>query len=246
MNRAASEYGDRWAEVYDQVHAHLDTPEAIDPAVSVLAKLAGGGPALELGIGTGRIALPLARRGVEVHGLDASAAMVGKLRQKPGGADIPVHLGDFARFDLGSSFSLVFVVFNTFFALPSQDGQVSCLRSVGRHLLDEGVLVIEAFVPDMVRFERGQHISANKVAQDSVSINLDRHDPVTQSVVSSHLRLSSAGVEIFPVAIRYAWPSELDLMARLAGLRLRSRWADWHRSPFTAASPGHVSVYERA
>lgn len=246
MNRAASEYGDRWAEVYDTVHAHLGSPEAIEPAVSVLAELAGAGPALELGIGTGRIALPLARRGVMVEGMDASAAMVEKMRQKPGGAEIQVHLGDFARFDLGSSYSLVFVVFNTFFALNTQDEQVSCMRSVSRHLSEEGVLVIEAFVPDMGRFERGQHISAGNIAQDSVSVNLDRHDPVTQSVVSSHLRLSSAGVEIFPVAVRYAWPSELDLMAQLAGMRLRSRWADWNGSPFTATSPGHVSVYERA
>ncbi|MXW28870.1 MAG: class I SAM-dependent methyltransferase [Chloroflexi bacterium] len=246
MKQEPSGYGDRWAEVYDQVHAHLDTPEAIDPAVSVLSELAGDGPALELGIGTGRIALPLARRGVCVEGMDASAAMVEKMRQKPGGADIPVHLGDFAKFDLGSSYSVVFVVFNTFFALTSQDEQASCMRSVSRHLSDEGVLVIEAFVPDMGRFERGQHISASNITQESVSINLDRHNPVTQTVVSSHLRLSPTGVEIFPVAVRYAWPSELDLMARLAGLRLRSRWADWHRSPFTATSPGHVSVYQRA
>ena len=246
MNRDASEYGDRWAEVYDQVHAHLDTPEAIDPAVGVLSELAGGGPALELGIGTGRIALPLARRGVRVEGMDASAAMVEKMRQKRGGADIAVHLGDFAQFDLESSFSVVFVVFNTFFALASQDEQVSCLRSVARHLVDDGALVIEAFVPDMGRFDRGQHISAGNIAQDSVSIKLDRHDPVTQSVASSHLRLSSAGVEIFPVAVRYAWPSELDLMAELAGMRLRSRWADWQGSPFTASSTAHVSVYEHA
>lgn len=245
MEHEASTYGDRWADVCDQVHAHLDTPEAVDPAIRILAELAGDGPALELGIGTGRIALPMARRGVKVEGLDASAAMVEKMRQKPGGLDIPVHIGNFARFDLGSSYSLVFVVFNTFFALTSQDEQVSCLQSVARHLVDDGALVIEAFVPDMGRFERGQRISAGNIAPDSVSVNLDRHDPVTQSVVSSHLRLSPAGVELFPVAIRYAWPAELDLMARLAGLRLRSRWADWHRSPFTAASPGHISVYER-
>ena len=246
MESEASSYGDRWAEVYDEVHAHLYAATAIEPAVDVLAELAGGGRALELGIGTGRIALPLARRGVAVHGLDASAAMLEKLRQKPGGAEIPVHLTDFAQFELESSYSVIYVVFNTFFALTSQDAQVSCLQSVARHLADDGVLVIEAFVPDMGRFERGQHISAGNIDQESVSINLDRHDPVSQKVASSHLRLSAGGVEIFPVAVRYAWPSEIDLMARLAGMGLRSRWADWHRSPFTASSPGHVSVYRRA
>ena len=246
MKHESSTYGDRWAPVYDRIHAHLDTPEAVDPAVAVLAELAGDGRALELGIGTGRIALPLARRGVKLHGLDASTAMVDKLRQKPGGSQIPVHIGDFASFDLGSTFSVVYVVFNTFFALTSQDEQVGCLQSVSRHLTDEGVLVIEAFVPDMSRFDRGQRISAGNVEDDHVSINLDRHDPVDQTVASSHVRLSPDGVELFPVAIRYAWPSELDLMAQLAGLRLRSRWADWQRSPFTASSTNHVSVYERA
>ncbi len=246
MKHEPSTYGDRWAPVYDRIHAHLGTPEAVDPAVAVLKELACGGRALELGIGTGRIALPLAQRGVQVHGLDASTAMVELLRQKPGGSKIPVHIGDFGSFDLGSSFAVVYVVFNTFFALTSQDEQVSCLRSVSRHLTDEGVLLIEAFVPDIGRFDRGQRISTGSVEEGHVSINLDRHDPVDQTVASSHLRLSPAGVELFPVAIRYAWPSELDLMARLAGLRLRTRWADWQRSPFTASSTNHVSVYERA
>ena len=245
MERDASVYGDRWAAVYDDIHAHLGAPEVVEPVVDVLAGLAGRGRALELGIGTGRIALPLARRGVKVRGLDASTAMVERLRQKPGGSEIPVRIGDFGQFDLGSTFSLVFVVFNTFFALTSQDQQIACLRSASRHLADDGVLVIEAFVPDMGRFERGQRISAGNVEDDHVSVNLERHDPVTQTVASSHLRLSPAGVELFPVVIRYAWPSELDLMAQLAGLRLRSRWADWQRSPFTASSTNHVSVYVR-
>jgi SAM-dependent methyltransferase len=245
MKHEPSTYGDRWAPVYDRIHAHLGTPEAVDPAVAALAELAGGGRALELGIGTGRIALPLARRGVTVHGLDASTAMIELLRQKPGGSEIPVHIGDFASFDLGSSFAVVYVVFNTFFALTSQDEQVGCLQSVSRHLADGGVLVIEAFVPDMSRFDRGQRISAGNVEDDHVSVNLERHDPVDQTVASAHLRLSPEGVELFPVAVRYAWPSELDLMARLAGLRLRCRWADWRRSPFTASSTNHISVYAR-
>ena len=246
MNKSASAYGDRWAEVYDEIHAHLCTPEAIGPAVDLLAELAGDGRALELGVGTGRIALPLARRGIAVEGLAASTAMVAKLRRKPGGSDIGVHIGDFGQFDLGSTLSVVFVVFNTFFALTSQDQQVNCLRSISRHLTADGTLLIEAFVPDMGRFDGGQHISAGIVEEGRVSIHLDRHDPVTQTVASTHLCLTPGGVQMYPVAIRYAWPSELDLMARLAGMRLRCRWADWHRSPFTASSPAHVSVYERA
>ena len=239
-------YGDRMAEIYDEYHESLGAPEVVGPMVDTLAELAGGGPALELGIGTGRVALPLAERGIEVHGLDISGAMVAKLREKSGGADLPVTMGDFTQFALEERYSLIYIVFNTLFALPSQEAQVECFRSVARHLADGGVFLLEAFVPDPGRFDRGQRISAGIVENDRVTIDMGRHDPVTQTVASSHLYITPEGIRMYPVNTRYAWPSELDLMARLAGMRLRSRWADWRRNPFTAASTGHVSVYERA
>ena len=245
-NVNAAAYGDRFAEIYDEVHAPLSTSEVVDPMVDVLAELAGKGPALELGIGTGRIALPLAQRGVEVHGLDASEAMVAKMRDKPGGNEIPVTIGDFEQLDVEGSYSLIYVVFNTLFALPSQEAQVNCFRSVAEHLTDDGAFLIEAFVPDMTRFDRGQRVSTGIVEHDFVSLDLDRHDPTNQTVASSHLYITPEGVQMYPVDIRYAWPAELDLMARLAGMRLRSRWSDWRRNPFTAASTGHVSIYELA
>ncbi|MCY3603048.1 MAG: class I SAM-dependent methyltransferase, partial [Chloroflexi bacterium] len=185
-NPNAATYGDRFADIYDEVHAHLSTPDVVDPMVDVLADLAGEGRALELGIGTGRIALPLAQRGVEVHGLDASEAMVAKMREKPGGDGIPVTTGDFEQFDIEGPYSLIYVVFNTLFALPSQEAQVNCFRSVAEHLTDDGAFLIEAFVPDMTRFDRDQRVSTGIVEHDLVSIDLDRHDPTTQTVASSH------------------------------------------------------------
>lgn len=235
-----STYGQRIADVYDDVHPVHD-----EAMIATLAELAGDGPALELGIGTGRIALPLAARGVAVHGIDASPAMVDRLRAKPGGAAIPVTMGDFAGVGAEGPFSLVYVVFNTFFGLLSQEEQVRCFGNVARRLTEEGVFVIEAFVPDMTRFVRGQVVNASRVENDAVLLDVSRHDPVNQQVVSQHIVLTEGGTRLFPVQLRYAWPAELDLMARLAGLRLRHRWAGWHREPFTAASGLHVSVYER-
>jgi SAM-dependent methyltransferase len=210
--------------------------------VEFLSDLAGTGPVLELGIGTGRVALPLARRGHEVHGIDASEAMVEKLRAKTG--EIPVIIGDFAELDVGGEFHLVYVVFNTFFALLSQEDQVRCFSNVARRLREGGVFVIEAFVPDMTRWDQDQRVEALGVENDSVILGVSRHDPVGQRVSSNHLVVSEMGVKMYPVRLRYAWPSELDLMARLAGLRLRERWGGWRREPFTASSVKHVSVYE--
>jgi SAM-dependent methyltransferase len=237
----ASTYGQRVADVYDDVH-----PEYDEAMIATLAELARAGRALELGIGTGRIALPLAARGVEVHGIDASPAMVARMRIKPGGAEIPVAMGDFADVGVEGAFSLVYVVFNTFFGLLSQEEQVRCFENVARHLAADGVFVIEAFVPDMTRFARGQCLNAARVETDAVLLDASRHDPLTQRVVSQQILITESGTRLFPVQIRYAWPAELDLMARLAGLRLRHRWAGWQREPFTAASGKHVSVYERA
>ena len=237
----AATYGDRIAEHYD--HMHPDGP-ATQAVSNVLAGLAAGGRALELGIGTGRVALPLAARGIEVHGIDASQAMVAKLHAKPGGAAIPVTIGDFAAFHVDAKFSLIFVVFNTFFGLVTQEAQVQCFRHVAAHLEPGGVFLMEAFVPDPGRFTRGQSMSVNRIEADQVELDVARHDPLAQRVHSQHLIFTESGTRLYPVRLRYAWPAELDLMARLAGLRLRERWSDWTGAPFTAASSGHISLYE--
>jgi SAM-dependent methyltransferase len=238
----ASTYGDRMAEVYDEWFA---VPSDTEETVGFLADLAGPGPVLELGIGTGRIALPLAQKGYEVHGIDASETMVRKLRSKAGGEDIPVTIGNFAEVDIEGAFSLVYVVFNTLFALLSQEDQARCFSNVARRLREGGVFVIEAFVPDMTRWDREQRVEAKHVETDSVVLGAARHDPVEQRITSNHLLVSATGIKMYPVRLRYAWPSELNLMARLAGLRLRERWGGWHREPFTASSAKHISVYER-
>jgi SAM-dependent methyltransferase len=236
-------YGERMAEVYDH---WPDIPQNTDAIVAGLTRLAGSGPILELGIGTGRIALPLAQRGLRVHGIDASPAMVAQLRAKPGGEQIPMTLGNFADMAVEGRFTLIFVVFNTFFGLLSQEDQVRCMQGVARHLTDDGVFVLEAFVPDLTRFDRGQRVETRQVATDHVRLETSVHDPVQQRVMSQHVVLSAQGIRLYPVQIRYAWPSELDLMARLAGLRLRHRWAGWAEEPFTATSASHVSVYAHA
>jgi SAM-dependent methyltransferase len=238
-----STYGERIAGVYDAWHE--GAPDVL-ATVAVLADLARGGRALELGIGTGRVALPLAAQGVEAHGIDASEAMVARLRAKPGGAQLPVTIGDFAGVPVDGTFSLIFVVFNTFFALPSQAEQVRCFRSVASHLAPDGLFLIEAFVPDLTRYVRGQSVWTTRVDLDEVRLTVAQHDPVGQRVVSQHVVLAPGGVRLYPVQLRYAWPSELDLMAQLAGLSLRERWADWQRRPFSAESARHISLYGHA
>lgn len=237
-------YGDRWADVYDEYFAGF-FGESREATLAVLAELARGGPVLELAVGTGRLAIPLAARGLAVHGIDASEAMVAKLRAKPGGDAIGVTIGDFADVAVDGSFPLVFVAFNTFYALTTQDDQVRCFENVAAHLTDDGVFVVEGFVPDVARFDRGQRAHVVKVTPERVVLDLTRHDPVTQSVASQHVVITSDGIRLLPIALRYAWPSELDLMARLAGLRLRERWGGWNREPYTAESIRHVSVYEK-
>ncbi|MGH9145124.1 MAG: class I SAM-dependent DNA methyltransferase [Vicinamibacterales bacterium] len=236
----ASTYGDEIADVYDALFADPDPA-----AIQTLAELAGEGSVLELGIGTGRLALPLTERGLVVHGIDASLAMVQKLRGKPGGAAIPVTVGDFSRTALDQRFSLVFVAFNTLFALPSQEDQVRCFSHVASMLRPGGAFLIEAFVPDLGRFDRGQRFAVSRIDRDQVWLEAARHQADTQVVDSQLVRLSEKGVRLFPIRIRYAWPAELDLMARVAGLRLRDRWSGWNRQPFSSASSAHVSVYER-
>ena len=236
-------YGDRIAGVYDAMMTVL--PDPADCA-DRLAELAGPGPALELGIGTGRVALPLASRGVEVHGIDASEAMVERLRAKPGGDAITVTFGDFADVPVEGSYPLVYVVFNTFFSLLTQEDQVRCFAAVAGHLALGGAFVVTGFVPDQTLHPGGQSVRTVQLGLDQVRLDAALHDPVAQRVDFQHVVLSGGGIRLYPGAVRYAWPSELDLMARLAGLRLRERWGGWRREPFDRASGGHVSVYEHA
>jgi SAM-dependent methyltransferase len=234
---------DRYDDWYSDTHEHLGDVSA---TVAFLKELAGDGPALELGIGTGRVALPLQEAGVEVHGIDASEAMVARLRGKPGGERIPVTFVDFRDFSLDDRFRLVYVPFNTLFALLTQEDQISCFRAVGRHLTDDGSFVIEAFVPDLTRYDSGQRVAAIDVGSDEVRLDVTSHDPAEQTTVTQHLVVREEGIRMYPVRIRYAYPSELDLMARLVGMRLRERWADWNRAPFAANADKHISVYEPA
>ena len=237
-------YGDRIADLYDRMTATM--PDPVD-CVDRLAELAGAGPALELGIGTGRVALPLAARGVEVHGIDASAAMVERLRAKPGGEAIPVTLGDFADLPVEGSFTLVYAVFNTFFSLLTQDAQVRCFQAVAGRLAPGGAFALELFVPDPTLHPGGQSIRTRHLGLDLVRFDLALHDPVAQRVDFQNVLLDADGARLMPGSVRYAWPSELDLMARLAGLRLRERWGGWRREPYTASTTGlYVAVYEHA
>ena len=239
---------------YDEARAaryDRSFPEAFAQAEAVvngIAALAGPPPArvLELGIGTGRLALPLAARGYDVEGIDNSAPMVARLRSKPGGADLAVVLGSFADVaDLvHGEFRVVFVAYNTLFELPSQDEQVRCFAGVARHLAAGGRFVVEAFVPDLTRLEHAVH--AASVGHDHVRLSATRHDPLTQVAVTQDVVISAEGVRLEPSTIRYASVPELDLMARLDGLHPARRWGGWSGEPFTAASSTHVSVYEQA
>ncbi len=237
----AMSFGADVAERYD------DAPRGDESAaVAFLEQLAGGGPALELAIGTGRIALPLAARGIHVHGVDISPHMIARLRQKPGGDQIPVIMGNFADVPVPGRFRLIYVVFNTLFNLLTQDDQVRCFENVAAHLTDDGSFAVEAFVPAyLTRLRDDQYVDAEAINVDEVRFDVGRHDPVAQLLYESHVSLTAQGVRLNPIVCRYAWPSELDLMARIAGLRLRDRWGGWNREPFTATSRLHVSVYGR-
>jgi SAM-dependent methyltransferase len=240
-----STYGDRIAAVYDEFHSHSPVTRFTDAAVEFLASIAGKRRVLELGIGTGRIAVPLAAKGLKVFGIDASEKMVQKMREKPDGDAIPVVFGNFADVKIGGQFSPIYVVFSTFFALLTQEEQIRCLQRIGRHLTADGAFVMEAFVPDPSRFDRGQRVGALDVDVDRVRLEVTQHDPSTQSIRSAHLEVSESGsLYLYPVRLRYAGPAELDLMARLAGMRLRVRYGGRNREPFNAASHFHVSVYD--
>jgi SAM-dependent methyltransferase len=198
---------------------------------------------LELGVGTGRVAVPLTERGLEVVGLDPSQRMLARLREKSDRVEIVE--GVMSDFDLGREFRLVYVVFSTIFAPLTQEDQVATFRCVARHLQPDGVFVVQAFVPDLTRFDRGQRVAANHVALDRLTLEATKVDRAQQLLTGQHVVLSTEGTRFYPVTIRFAHPSELDLMAQLAGLRLRDRFADYERTPYDASSQNHVSVYEK-
>ena len=228
------------AEVYDDVSQRGDEMET----AAFLEQLARGGPALELAIGTGRIALPLSAQGIRVNGIDFSSAMVAKLRAKPGGARIAITMGNFADVAVKGTYRLIYLVFNTLFNLLSQDEQVRCFENVADHLTDDGCFVVETFVPAFLhRLRDNQYVDAEAIRVNEVRLDVLRHDTAKQMIEESHVSLSSTGIRLNPVVQRYAWPSELDLMARIAGLRLKQRWASWSREQFKSTSSNCVSVY---
>ncbi|GAA2429232.1 class I SAM-dependent methyltransferase [Streptomyces macrosporus] len=236
-------FGEAVAATYDESSADMFEPGIVNPAVDFLEELAAGGRALELGVGTGRIALPLARRGVPVHGIDLSRAMVARLRAKPGGDAIGVTIGDFATAKVDGTFSVAYLVFNTIMNLTTQDAQVECFRNVAAHLEPGGCFVIEVGVPELRRLPPGQnvvpfHTSATRWA-------FDVYDTATQAMSSNYVEVVDGRGSYRSIPFRYVWPAELDLMARIAGLRLRERWAGWAREPFTGESDRHVSVWEK-
>lgn len=236
-------FGPRVAATYDDDTADVSGPAVVGPMADLLAELAGGGRALELGIGTGRVALPLAARGVEVHGIDLSSAMVEQLRAKPGGAGIPVAIGDFATTRVDGAFSLVYLVYNTISNLTSQDAQVACFANAAAHLAPGGRFLIEVGIPDLRRLPPGQNAVPFRITP--TKWGFDTYDVATQSMISHHIEVANGRGRYTAIPFRYAWPAEMDLMARLAGMRLRDRWAGWRREAFTSESTKHVSVWEK-
>jgi SAM-dependent methyltransferase len=236
-------FGEGVAEYYDERYADKAKPEVVDPILDFLLERAGRGPALELGIGTGRIALPLAQRGIAVHGIELSEAMVAQLRAKPGAEQIGVTIGDFATARVDGSFSIAYLVANTIMNLTTQEEQVACFQNVASHLEPGGCFVIEVLVPRLQRLPPGETLQLFDVSPTHVGF--DEIDVVTQRLVSHHYWIDDGRVEVFAPPFRYAWPAELDLMARLGGMTLRERWAGWKQEPFTSESTMHVSVWEK-
>jgi len=233
----------RVAARYDESAEVMFDAGAVDPVVDLLVELAGSGRVLELGIGTGRIALPLAQRGVPVHGIELSKAMVARLRAKPGGENIGVTMGDFATTTVDGTFSVAYLVWNTIMNLTTQAAQVACFRNVAAHLEPGGCFVIEVGVPELQRLPPGETIRAFHVSE--TRWGFDEYDVATQGLTSHHFEIVDGRLERLSIPFRYAWPSELDLMAQLAGMRLRERWSGWKREPFTSDSRKHVSTWEK-
>ena len=236
-------FGERVAADYDGDESPMFDPAVIEATVDLLAELAGNGRALELGIGTGRIALPLSRRGVPVHGIDMSRAMIARLHAKPGGDAVGVTFGDFATARADGTFSLAYLVFNTIMNLTTQEAQVACFANVAAHLSPGGCFLVEVMVPDLRRLPPGQ--TAVPFETGPKRWGFDLYEVATQGMSSNHVTIDGGRAEFSSIPFRYVWPAELDLMARLAGMRLRDRWESWRREPFTSESRQHVSVWEK-
>jgi SAM-dependent methyltransferase len=236
-------FDERVAARYDESSAEMFDPAVVEPVVDLLVELAGAGRALELGIGTGRIALPLAQRGVPVHGIELSKAMAARLRAKRGAEAIGVTIGDFGTTTVDGTFSVAYLVFNTIMNLTTQAAQVACFRNVARHLEPGGCFVVEVVVPDLQRLPPGETVRAFEVRE--TKWGFDEIDVATQALTSHHFEIFDGRVERVSMPFRYVWPSELDLMAELAGMRLRERWSGWRKEPFTSDSREHVSVWEK-
>lgn len=236
-------FGERVAARYDDTSKEMFRAEVVESTADFLAELAAGGAALELGIGTGRVALPLKRRGVAVHGIDLSRSMVKRMRAKPGGAEIDVTIGDFATARVDGTFTLAYLVYNTVMNLTSQEAQVACFRNVAAHLAPGGCFVVEVMVPELRLLPPGQLV--RPYPPNGARWAYDVYDIATQEMSSNYLTIADGRGDVHSVPFRYVWPAELDLMARLAGLRLRERWGGWDRRPFTSDSAGHVSVWEK-
>jgi SAM-dependent methyltransferase len=230
----AGEYDDLYAEQWDT-----------DGAVAAIAELAGDGPILEFGIGTGRLALPLVERGLVVHGVDASEEMVARMRAKPRGPEIPVTIGDFAEVTISARFVVVVLAVNTIFALPDQRAQVGCFANAARHLAPGGAFVIEAWIPDVGAFRHNRLVRQRVVRDGLMSIESLELEPVEQMMRTTQAVFRNGSVRLYPANHRYAWPSELDLMGELAGLAREQRWADWTGRPFDGESRTHVTVYRK-
>jgi SAM-dependent methyltransferase len=238
------EYGRHIGALYDSL-VDAAFPTDTDATVALLAELADGGPVLEFGVGTGRLALPLARLGLPVSGIDGSAEMLDQLRNKPGGAAMPLRVGNFADTRLDGDFALVVLAANTIFALPSQDAQVQAFRNAAAHLRPGGHFVLEAWVPDVGDFRAGRALRIVSVQDRRVVLEAAELEPVEQHMRTTKLFCGPDGLQAFPANHRYAWPAELDLMARLAELNRVHRWASWRRDPYTAISRQHVTVYRK-
>ena len=236
-------FGERVAAKYDETSGEMFDPAVVGPTVELLAELAGDGAALELGIGTGRIAVPLAERGVPVHGIDLSEAMVERLRAKPGAERIEVTIGDFATARVDGTFSVAYLVYNTINNLTTQDEQVACFQNVAAHLEPGGCFLIEVGVPALQRLPPGETFRPFDVSENH--LGFDEYDVVSQGLISHHYWKVDGTFERSSTPFRYVWPSELDLMARLAGMTLRDRWSGWNREPFTSESKKHVSVWQK-
>ena len=231
----------------DVAATYDDSPRGDEAeTVDLLVELARGGPVLELAIGTGRIALPLAARDIRVDGIELSSAMIARLREKPGGDQLAVTRGDMADVPVDDRYPLIYLVFNTIFNLLTQDAQVRCFENVSRHLTDDGVFLVEARTPNsLYQLRDYQYVDAESVGSDRVTLDVARFDPVTQILDEHHLTFTADGIRLGPIVTRYIWPSEMDLMAQIAGLRLVERWGGWRREPFDGHSIRHVSVYGR-